>query len=174
MKKFKISTKTNIIIIIFSFALALLLYYPINIILDSVLEFSYLSYPTKYILLNLYIYIIVLTIPVSLIHEQIHGLFYFIFGGKVRFGFKFIYAYTMEVSGIELSRNKFLIVLLMPLVLISLGILLLIKVNFFICAICFLINLFGSCGDLYMAFSLISEHYNVKIVDRPYGYDIIE
>ena len=47
---------------------------------------------------------------ITIIHEAIHGLCAKLFGGKVIFGFKGIYAYCQEVSGKELHRTKFLLV----------------------------------------------------------------
>ncbi|WP_077848217.1 DUF3267 domain-containing protein [Clostridium puniceum] len=55
----------------------------------------------------------------SIVHEIIHGAAYKLFGGKVKFGFKGIYAYTMEISGKKITRLQFLIVLLAPLICIS-------------------------------------------------------
>lgn len=37
-------------------------------------------------------------IPITLIHELIHGCAYATFGGKIKFGFKGIYAYAQEIS----------------------------------------------------------------------------
>lgn len=54
------------------------------------------------------------------LYELIHGCTYQLFDGKVKYGFKGIYAYAQETSGIILHRTRFLIVLLAPLTFISL------------------------------------------------------
>lgn len=173
MKSFKVNRWTNLKITLFAVFLSILVFYPINIILDISLKYYLVQYPTKYILLNMYIYISVFTIPVSLIHELIHGFFYKLFHGKVRFGFRYFYAYTMEISALKLGRDEFLIVLLAPITLISLISLLILPFNFFVGSMIFLINYIGSSGDIYMALSLITLKKDCKIIDRKYGYDIM-
>lgn len=173
VKSFKVNKWTNFKITLFAVFLSILVFYPINIILDISLKYYFIQYPTRYILLNMYIYISVFTIPVSLIHELIHGAFYKLFHGQVRFGFRYIYAYTMETSSLKLGRDEFLTVLLAPITLISLLTLLILPFNFFLGSMIFLINYIGSSGDIYMALSLITLKKDCKIVDRKYGYDII-
>lgn len=173
MKSFKINRWTNLKITLFALFLSILVFYPINIILDISLKYNFIQYPTKNILINMYIYITVLTIPISLIHELIHGACYKMFHGKVRFGFRYIYAYTMEVSSIKLSIKEFLVVLLAPVTIISALSLLILPYNYFVGSMMFLINYIGSSGDIYMSLSLIRLKKDCKIVDRKYGYDII-
>lgn len=173
MKSFKINRWTNFKITLFAVFLSILVFYPINIILDISFKYYLIQKPTRYILLNMYIYILVFTIPVSLIHELIHGAFYKLFHGEVCFGFRYIYAYTMEISALKLRRHEFLMVLLAPITLISLLSLFILHFNFFIGSMIFLINYIGSSGDVYMAISLISLKKDCKIIDRKYGYDII-
>lgn len=50
-------------------------------------EFIY-SYPTKYIILNFYIYIILLMIPIVIVHEGIRTLLHILYGGKLRLDLK--------------------------------------------------------------------------------------
>lgn len=54
---------------------------------------------TKDFKVNCILMVIILMIPITLVHECIHGLCYKLFAGKVIFGFKGIYEYCQEVSG---------------------------------------------------------------------------
>jgi hypothetical protein len=93
-----------------------------------------------------------------------------VFGGKVRYGFKGIYAYTMEVSEKPIQRVKFLVVLLLPVTAISLFTLLL---PLWLGGMVFFLNLIGSSGDLLMAVSLMKLDSGSMIIDRNHGYDVV-
>ena len=110
-------------------------------------------------------------IPITMVHERTHGIVYTFFGGKVKYGFKGIYAYTQEISEKPIGRVEFLIVLLSPMVVISLLSLLL---PIWIGGMVFILNALGSCGDLYMAITLSKYDWHSKIIDKSYGFDIIE
>lgn len=128
-------------------------------------------YFTRFYFLDIIITIFILTIPITFLHEIIHGMAYRIFGGKIKFGFKGIYAYTQEVSGIILNRTEFLLVLLAPVTVISL-------ITLFIPngigTVIYLLNLLGSISDIIMAIYLCKSNANSYIKDREYGFDIIE
>jgi len=94
-----------------------------------------------------------------------------LFGGKVKFGFKGIYAYTMEISGKKMTRLQFLVVLLAPLTCISILSLLFAA---WLGELIFYLNLIGSSGDIYMALFLCGFSYDSKIIDRSYGFDVVE
>lgn len=120
---------------------------------------------------NLMIFLIIIFIPITFVHEFLHGFTYRLFGGKVKYGFKGLYAYAQETSGIALHRIKFLIVLLAPVTIISLvSVLILGSIG----AIIFLLNLLGSIGDLLMAIYLCKSNENSYVVDRSYGFDIVD
>ncbi|MBN3382920.1 DUF3267 domain-containing protein [Clostridium botulinum] len=104
---------------------------------------------------------------ITIAHELIHGLTFTIFGGKVKYKFKFIYAATEEVSNKPISLTQFTIILLAPITVISLFSLLLPN---WIGSLIFVSNLIGSIGDLYMSIGLIKYPYDSKIIDKPYGY----
>lgn len=167
---FKITIKTYVE----CFFLAMIIIFALHgAVYGSILNFclsKVIDYPTPSMYVNFYFWILILLIPISVIHEATHGLFYIVFGGKVKFGFKFIYAYTMEVSGIVIERVKFLWVLMAPLIIISPLSLLLPKG---IGGIVYFINLTGSCGDILMALTLCKYNSNSKIIDKPYGFDVI-
>ncbi len=99
-----------------------------------------------------------------------HGLAYKLFGGKIKYGFRVIYAYTREISELPLHKIKFLIVLLAPVVIISAATLVL---PTWIGSTLYVLNLLGSTGDLYMAFYLLKFDSNAKIIDKPYGFDVV-
>ena len=124
---------------------------------------------TEFIELN--ISIVIIFSIIACIHELVHGFVYRIFGGKIRYGFKVIYAYAQEISGNPLHRTKFLFVLLAPVTIISLTSI------FFtgnIGIIIFILNLLGSMGDLLMAFYLCKTNENSYIIDKEYGFDVID
>lgn len=167
---FKITWKTHIICIFIALIIVEILGSNVDTILDNFFLKPFIFYPTKYLAINFYIYALLLMVPISIIHECIHGLVFKAFGGKIKYGFKGVYAYTMEVSELPIERTKFLIILLAPLTLISIATLLL---KSQLGGVIFLFNLLGASGDLYMSFRLIKCHWNSKIIDRSYGYDVV-
>lgn len=70
-----------------------------------------------------------------------------------------------------IKRNCFIAVLLMPLLIISL---ICLPFNNFFAGMSFIINLAGSSGDILMALSLLAYSNECRIIDRRYGYDVIE
>ena len=168
---FKLTWKSHVICILISVILVFILNPIFDGVISELFHQNIIFYPTKNLILNYYIYIIVLMILISVVHEIIHGAAYKLFGGKVKFGFKGIYAYTMEVSGKEIPRLEFLIVLLGPLTAISILSLLL---PGWLGRMIFLLNLIGSSGDIYMALFLCRFSYESKIIDRSYGFDVVE
>lgn len=141
-----------------------------NLFLDLVIKHR-AFYFTRIYFLDIIIAIFILTIPITFVHEIIHGMAYRIFGGKIKFGFKGIYAYTQEVSGIILNRTEFLLVLLAPVTVISL---ITLFISNSIGIVIYLLNLLGSIGDIIMAIYLCKSNANTYIKDRDYGFDIIE
>lgn len=102
-------------------------------------------------------------VPITLVHEIIHGIVYIIFGGKIKFGFKGIYAYTQEISGVILHRTKFIAILLAPVTIISLSTLL---ITSSLGLLIFLLNFLGGTGDIVMAIYLCKSKENIYIKDR--------
>jgi len=168
---FKLTWKSYVICFLISVILVLIM----NPIFDGILSYLFyqniIYYPSKYLIVNFCIYTIVLMIPISAVHEVIHGAAYKLFGGKVKYGFKGIYAYTMEISGKKITRLQFLIVLLAPLTVISILSLLLPAV---LGGMIFFLNLIGASGDIYMALFLCRFSYDSRIIDRSYGFDVLE
>ena len=69
-----------------------------------------------------------------------------------------------------MHRNNFLIVLLAPFTVISIA---LVFIQRSIGGLVFLLNLLGSTGDLLMAFYLCRSSQNSYVVDKSYGFDVI-
>lgn len=116
------------------------------------------------------IFLSLILIPINIVHELLHGCVYRIFGGKLKYGFNGIYAYTLETTGISLLRIKFLLVLLAPVTVISI-------ISLFIPGVMggliFILNLSGSTGDILMALYLCKFNNNCYIIDRKYGFDVV-
>lgn len=120
---FKLNWKTKIKIYLLAILITILFNKPINVmtynIAIEIYKFTKLSF-SMYFFTFIFIYFSVIMFPIILLHESLHALVYLYLGGKVRFGFKYIYAYCQEVSGLQLSKTQFLIVLMAPVTVISL------------------------------------------------------
>lgn len=168
---FKISWKIHILCFLLAYSFCYIQIDNIsNVFLDLVTNYKFFSL-TGFYFLDMIITTLILMIPITLVHEIIHGIAYTIFGGKIKFGFKGIYAYTQEISGVILHRTKFVIVLLAPVTIISLSVLLLTSS---LGSLIFLLNFLGSTGDIIMAIYLCKSNCNSYIKDKEYGFDIIE
>lgn len=88
-----------------------------NLFIGLLLENKIINF-TGSVFIDLMLFIVIIFIPITIVHEFLHGMAYRLFGGRIRYGFKGIYAYAQETSGIELHRTKFLIVLLSPVTVI--------------------------------------------------------
>lgn len=164
---FEISWKLHLL----CFTLGYLLCFAMNnlvnkLFLSLLIEHNFI-YITGNIFLDFMIYIFIIMIPVTFVHELMHGAAYSLFGGKVKYGFKGLYAYARETSGIALHRTKFLVVLLAPITIIS------VMMPGVLGTLIFLLNLLGIMGDLLMAFYLCKSNKNSYVIDRKYGFDII-
>ncbi|WP_346914167.1 DUF3267 domain-containing protein [Clostridium sp.] len=167
---FKVSWKLHILCFLFGYIICLIQQDNIiNLFIRLLVENKFMHL-TSYYFLNIIIFVFCIFIPITVVHELLHGSAYRLFGGKVKYGFKGLYAYAQETSSIALHRTQFLIVLLAPVTIISLG-------SVFIPGCIgysiLLFNLLGSIGDLIMAFYLCRSNKNSYIVDKSYGFDII-
>lgn len=168
---FKISWKVHILCFLLAYGFCYIQIDNIgNVFLDLVINYKFFCL-TGFYFLDMIIATLILMIPITLVHEIIHGIAYIIFGGKIRFGFKGIYAYTQEVSGVILHRTKFAVILLAPVTIISISTLL---INSSLGCLIFLLNILGSTGDIIMAIYLCKSKENSYIKDREYGFDIID
>lgn len=141
-----------------------------DVFLDLVINYK-LFRLTEIYFLGMIIIILILMIPITLVHEIIHGITYIVFGSKIKFGFKGIYAYTQEISGVILHRTKFAVILLAPVTTISLSTLF---ITNSLGSLIFLLNFLGSIGDIIMAIYLCRSSTNSYIKDREYGFDVID
>ena len=138
--------------------------------LDLVINYKFFSL-IGVCFLDTIIAILILMIPITLVNEIIHGIVYIIFGGKIKFGFKWIYAYTQEISGLILHRTKFVAILLAPVTIILLSTLL---TKNSLGSLIFLLNFLGSIGDIIMAIYICKSKENSYIKDSEYGFEVID
>ncbi len=167
---YKISYKTHIICFLIGLLVTIVLETLVDKILIDFIVAIIHYWSSSNLIIKFYGFIIVLLIPIILVHEFIHGIAYTNFGGKVRYGFKGVYAYTQEISEIPIEKKKFAVILLAPLIIISL---ITIFIPGWLGGLIFLLNLLGSTGDIYMAITLSRYPANSTIIDRSYGYDVI-
>lgn len=167
---YKITWKTHMICTLISLAISLMMGRLIDNIMvglsDTDILFRMIPWPQA----SFMVLVVLLMVPITLVHEYIHGVFYRSFKGKVRFGFKGIYAYCQETSGIAIERVNYLIVLLSPLVFISI---LAVLIGGWIGSLVYLLNLMGSSGDLYMAYKVSLCGKGSRVIDRPFGFEVI-
>jgi len=117
--------------------------------------------------------LVVAFIAVLVLHEMVHGLFFWLFTrSRPRFGFKGVYAYA-AAPGWYIPRPQFLIVGLAPLVLISLaGLLILPFVTLpvsLVLLVAIISNATGAIGDLYMVARLLFVPRGVLTEDQGEG-----
>ena len=167
---FKINWKVHLLCLSIAIAITMPLYNTIQNVLENIVCLKIIQFPSASLMLNFYLFLISIMIPVSIIHELLHGGIYYFFGGSVKFGFKLIFAYTFEKSSKKFKREEFLLIILAPLVSISI---LSLIVPYPIGALVFIINLLGSCGDIFMALSICKYSPNCMFIDRLYGYEIV-
>jgi len=167
---FKINYFTHIKCTVIAGLMGIILRDYMNTVVQSFIMENFFLFDGPFPVIVFYLCIVLFMVPISIIHEFIHGTVYRLFGGKVKYGFKGIYAYTQEISGRPLSKLQFFIVLVSPVVLISsLGTI----IGGWIGGMIFILNFLGSAGDIYMAAVLLRYKNGCKIIDRSYGFDII-
>lgn len=114
--------------------------------------------------------ILLLTLINILIHEAIHGLFFWIFtGARPLFAFRWTYAYA-AAPGWYLPRGQFLITTLAPLVLMTLAGLALFRFAppGWLIPVWFILtmNAGGAIGDLLVAYLLLRRPADTLVEDR--------
>lgn len=115
------------------------------------------------------IHVVLVFVFMVLIHEGIHGLFFWLFTKeRPHFGFKLLYAYAAAPEW-YIPRDKYIWIGLSPLVLVSiLGVALFpwIPIDWFPSLILLLtINAAGSMGDAFIILVTLSHSKNVLIQD---------
>lgn len=129
-----------------------------------------INIPTSNIGVNFILICLLIIYIMSFIHECIHAITYIAFGGKVKIGFKLMYAYTKETSKIALESHKFIIVLLAPLVVLTTISLLF---GHWFGNLIFFFNLIGSTGDIVMTTIVLIYGRKGKIIDNDQGFTVI-
>lgn len=117
--------------------------------------------------------IVVAFVAVLILHELVHGLFFWLFTrSRPKFGFKGAYAYA-AAPGWYIPRTQFLIIGLAPLVLITLvGLLMLPFITLpasLVLLVALIANAGGAIGDLYMVVRLLFAPRGVLIEDQGEG-----
>jgi hypothetical protein len=117
---------------------------------------------------------IVALVLVMLIHELVHGVFFWRFAGqRPTFGIKGLFPYAAAPSGVYFPRNQFLVVGIAPLVLLTLvGLLLMVIAPVVVVPILLLFiafNVAGAAGDLVMVVWLLSYSPDTLMQDNGSG-----
>lgn len=117
---------------------------------------------------------IVALVLVTLVHELVHGVFFWRFAGqRPTFGIKGLFPYAAAPSGVYFPRNQFLVVGIAPLVLLTLvGLLLMVIAPVVIVPILLLFvafNVAGAAGDLVMVAWLLSYSPDTLMQDNGSG-----
>jgi hypothetical protein len=125
---------------------------------------------TNNLIVDVIIFFMVLMIPITMVHEWLHGIVYRLFGGKVKYEFKGIYINAREISGMSIHRSKFLLVLITPMTVISL---LSMLIPGWVGGMVLLLNIFKSTGDLLKIFYVFKGSGNTYIINKKDGFDIV-
>lgn len=107
------------------------------------------------------------------VHELIHGLAFFLWGGKPFFGAKLPFALYCGARQQLFARNQYLVVGLAPLVIITLVALLLTFFSPVLASYTFFANLSnfsGAVGDVWVASRILRQPARILIEDTDAGY----
>jgi hypothetical protein len=116
-------------------------------------------------------------IAVLIVHELVHGLFYWLLSGKhPKFGIQGLLPYVAAPIGVYFLKKQFLTIGLAPLVLLTAaGLLLLVIVPIALVPILFFFvafNAAGAAGDLIIAIQLMSFSSDTLMEDNDAGLTI--
>jgi hypothetical protein len=115
------------------------------------------------------IIILGVTLVMVVVHEAVHGVFFKAFtGGKIKYGFKGMYAYAAAPDW-YISKMPYMVISLAPLVIITvlcLAALLIVPSGWFLPIFLLLtMNGSGAAGDIYVFLWLLGQRGNVLIQD---------
>lgn len=156
----------QIILFFIFFILNTLLLFSFNIRVDFSFRFS--------TFLEGFIYMIVGGFVILIIHELIHGLFFWLFSRKkVTFGFKQGLAYA-SCPGFLFSKTQFFITLSSPFIVITALLLILQLSLFHPIVMLFLLSWHASAcaGDFYMIKLIRKAPANIRVEDTASGIDL--
>lgn len=125
---------------------------------------------TDNLVIDMVLFFMILMIPVTMIHEWIHGMAYKLFGGKVKYEFKGIYIKARDVSGIAIHRSKFLLIIMAPMTIISL---ISLAIPSWIGGLLLLLNIFKSTGDILRVFYVFKGNCDTYVIDKKDGFEIV-
>lgn len=115
---------------------------------------------------------------VLVLHEAVHGMLFRVFGGRVRFGARLlgrVMPVLYATSDVRMPRNRYLVVCLGPLVIISLGLLVVGILadgdgTALLALLLMAVNTGGSLGDMMMAHKLRQHDHRTLFQDREDGF----
>ena len=127
-------------------------------------------------ILSIVIALVLVSIVVIIVHEAIHGIFFWLFTKKRPvFGFKWAYAYAAAPE-YYIPRDQFLVIGIAPLILISLVGLALFPVTSFVVTLILVLtltmNAAGAIGDLYVVGWLLTRPASLVIQDYGDGMTV--
>lgn len=109
-------------------------------------------------------------------HELCHGIAIRAFGGEPRYGFGvsyFVFPYAFATSDTRLTRNRFVVVALAPLIVLTLlGVPLMVLFEIPWLAVPLALNAGGAVGDVWMSLLLLSYPAEVTVLDRETGVEV--
>ncbi|MBE0410710.1 MAG: DUF3267 domain-containing protein [Anaerolineales bacterium] len=115
--------------------------------------------------------VVIALVLVLILHELVHGLFYWWFSGKSpKFGFQGIFPYAAAPKGVYFFRNHFIIVGIAPLIfltLIGLPLVLTVPAHLVPILVFFItLNASGSAGDALMVMLFLSYSADTVMEDK--------
>lgn len=118
--------------------------------------------------------IVIALVAVLIVHELVHGLFYWLFSSRrPKFGFQGLLPYAAAPIGVYFPRKQFITIGLAPLVLLTtVGLLLLVIAPIALVPLFFFFvasNAAGAAGDLIIAIQLMSFSSDTMIEDNNAG-----
>lgn len=163
--KFTITKSLHIKVFVIALAIAYVLYDQIN---ATLMDYQVDIFNITDSIVLYWVALLAIVLVMSFIHEIFHAMAYMVFGGKVQIGFKGIYAYTKEISGLSIKGIQMIIILLTPVIIMSTPLLF---SSHWLFRFVFIFNLVGSLGDIFMTlFILKNKGFRKKVTDLDDGF----
>jgi len=123
--------------------------------------------------------VLITVIAVVIVHEAIHGILFLISGCKPRFGFELsrkLFPIAYATSGVPISRDRYVLVSLGPLLILTLVFLVIIFLanndDIIVSTLLALaMNVTGSIGDLIMVWKIGHHDRKTLFLDTKDGFD---
>ncbi|MDQ2085486.1 DUF3267 domain-containing protein [Herbivorax sp. ANBcel31] len=130
----------------------------------------YLKYFSNIGSISLMFFFLVIIIA---LHELIHGIGYKIFGARLKFGFKHLNIYTMDISGNSYRVIEMFVIMLLPLLSLTIFLSVLsyiFKDYYFYFILGTIFNISSSVGDIILFSYMLIKGSECKIKDTSYGF----